>query len=104
MCRVDSAVRRCVPCGQRRVAPCGAVRTPCGPCTVRAPPCGAVRRHVSPCGAVCAVRAVWQRGVPCGKGAPCGVPCGMPCGVFISTAIGWVVVCDGAETMKDPHS
>eukprot|EP00663_Eupelagonemidae_sp_cell21sb_P010464 gene10464-biopygen2912 len=77
MCRVGSAVRRraalcavwaapCgavrlyVPCGQRRVAPCGAVRTPCRVGTAvrrRAAPWCAVRRRVC---RVATRRAVWQ--------------------------------------------
>eukprot|EP00663_Eupelagonemidae_sp_cell21sb_P012478 gene12478-biopygen7584 len=81
MCRVDSTVRRRAALCAVWAAPCGAARRRADAVRTMRRAGTAVRRHVSPCGAVCAVRAVWQRGAPCGKGAPCGVPCGMPCGV-----------------------
>eukprot|EP00663_Eupelagonemidae_sp_cell21sb_P012522 gene12522-biopygen575 len=57
------AVRRYVPCGQRRVAPCDAVRTPCRVGIAvwrRAAPCCAVRRRVRRVCRVATRHAVWQ--------------------------------------------
>eukprot|EP00663_Eupelagonemidae_sp_cell21sb_P002606 gene2606-biopygen92 len=87
MCRVGSAVwRRAAPCAVRTLL-CGAVRryVPCGqrrgaPCGRRADhaPCG--HRRAAPSCAVCAVRAVWATRRATRK-KTCDVPCGMPCGV-----------------------